>query len=113
MAMHAPRGTALLVSGLALLAFAYVGWTVESTVLSPTALHDATPELLAQVELPLEKVNDIVREQRDTTGYALVKDAARIRTLAERGASVDGLARVFGLPEDEIERILATSPATD
>ena len=54
MAMHAPRGTALLVSGLALLAVAYVGWTVESTVLSPTALHDATPELLAQVELPLE-----------------------------------------------------------
>jgi hypothetical protein len=56
---------------------------------------------------------DIVREQRDTTGYALIKDVARIRTLAERGASVDGLARVFGLPEDEIERILATAPTTD
>lgn len=56
---------------------------------------------------------DIVREQRDTSGYALVKDAARIRTLAGRGASIDGLARVFGLPEAEIERILATDPAGD
>ena len=48
MAMQSPRGAALLVSGLALLAVAFVGWTVESTVLSPTALHDATGELLAQ-----------------------------------------------------------------
>ncbi|MFM7061110.1 MAG: hypothetical protein ACKOZL_08010 [Actinomycetes bacterium] len=48
MAMQSPRGAALLVSGLALLAVAFVGWTVETTVLSPTALHDATDDLLAQ-----------------------------------------------------------------
>lgn len=35
-------------AGLALLALAFVGWTVESTVLSPTALARATPDLLAQ-----------------------------------------------------------------
>ncbi|MEY3360307.1 MAG: hypothetical protein RL531_26 [Actinomycetota bacterium] len=48
MAMQSPRGAALLVSGLALLALAFVGWTIETTVLSPTALHDATDDLLAQ-----------------------------------------------------------------
>lgn len=48
MAMQSPRGATLLVSGLALLALAFVGWTVETTVLSPTALRDATDDLLAQ-----------------------------------------------------------------
>ncbi|TCP30645.1 hypothetical protein [Sphingomonas sp. BK235] len=49
---------------------------------------------------------DVVREQRDTSGYAMVVDAARIRALAERGASVAGLAAVFGRAEEEIRRVL-------
>jgi len=48
MAMQSPRGAALLVSGLALCALAFVGWTVETTVLSPTALRDASADLLDQ-----------------------------------------------------------------
>lgn len=52
---------------------------------------------------------DIVREDRDTTGYAMVVDAQRIRTLAARGASVESLAAVFNMPVAEIERALAGS----
>lgn len=51
---------------------------------------------------------DVVREQRDTRSYAVVVDEGRIRTLAQRGASVAGLAAVFGLPAAEIERVLNT-----
>jgi len=50
---------------------------------------------------------DVVREQRDTRGYTTVVDAARMRELAKRGASVTGLAGAFGIPEDEVEAILA------
>jgi hypothetical protein len=49
---------------------------------------------------------DVVREQRDTTGYAVVVDEDRIRLLAGRGASVAALAATFGLTADEIERVL-------
>ena len=52
---------------------------------------------------------DVVREQRDTRGYATVVDAARMRELARRGASVTGLAGAFGIAVDEVEAILAAA----
>jgi hypothetical protein len=50
---------------------------------------------------------DIVREQRDTSGYTMVVDADRIRTLAKRGATVAGLAAAFSRSVEEIEQMLA------
>ena len=44
---------------------------------------------------------------RDTRHYATNVDHGRIIELARRGATVPGLASVFGLPEEEITRILA------
>ncbi|WP_258047782.1 hypothetical protein [Sphingomonas citri] len=52
---------------------------------------------------------DVVRQDRDVSGYATLVDGERIRTLAARGASVAGLAAVFGLGEDEIARVLAAA----
>lgn len=52
---------------------------------------------------------DVVRQDRDVSRYATLVDGERIRTLASRGASVAGLAAVFGLGEDEIERVLAAA----
>ncbi|MBB4155333.1 hypothetical protein GGQ80_003253 [Sphingomonas jinjuensis] len=49
---------------------------------------------------------DVVREQRDTTGYSVVVDEDRIRLLARRGASLAALAATFGLTGDAIEGIL-------
>jgi hypothetical protein len=49
---------------------------------------------------------DVVREQRDTRGYATIVDADRIRTLAQRGASLTGLAGAFGVPVETIEAVL-------
>ncbi|WP_454279322.1 hypothetical protein [Sphingomonas sp. Marseille-Q8236] len=51
---------------------------------------------------------DVVREQRDTRGYATVVDEGRIRELAKRGASLSGLAGAFGITEDAIQDILAS-----
>ena len=53
---------------------------------------------------------DVVREQRDTRGYATLVDSERICEVAKRGASVAGLAAAFGVPAGEIEEILATAP---
>ncbi len=50
---------------------------------------------------------DVVREQRDTRGYATIVDTARIRELARRGASPAGLAGAFGITEAEVARALA------
>ncbi|MCP3736493.1 hypothetical protein M9979_16620 [Sphingomonas sp. RP10(2022)] len=50
---------------------------------------------------------DVVREQRDTRGYATVVDAGRMRELAKRGASIAGLAGAFGITEAEVAQILA------
>ncbi len=49
---------------------------------------------------------DVVREQRDTRGYATVVDETRIRELAKRGASLSGLAGAFGIDEERIREIL-------
>ncbi len=50
---------------------------------------------------------DVVREQRDTRGYATVVDVARMRELAKRGASTAGLAGAFGISIAEVEAALA------
>jgi hypothetical protein len=50
---------------------------------------------------------DIVREDRDTSGYATVANGGRIRELVKRGASVASLAEVLGLTVEDIERALA------
>lgn len=50
---------------------------------------------------------DVVREQRDTRGYATVVDEGRIRELAKRGASAGGLAAAFGISVEEIQQVLA------
>ena len=52
---------------------------------------------------------DVVRQDRNVSGYATLVDGERIRTLAARGASVAGLAAVFGLGEDEIARVLVAN----
>lgn len=49
---------------------------------------------------------DIVREQRDTSGYAMVVDRERVRALAQRGASPASLAAAFQLPVEEIVALL-------
>ncbi len=50
---------------------------------------------------------DIVREQRDTSGYAVVVDRERVRALARRGASPASLAAAFESSIEEIARLLA------
>lgn len=50
---------------------------------------------------------DVVREQRDTRGYATVVDVERMRALAARGASIGGLAGAFGISEAEVEAALS------
>lgn len=50
---------------------------------------------------------DVVREQRDTRGYATIVDIGRMRELAKRGASVGGLAAAFGVTVEEVEAALA------
>jgi hypothetical protein len=52
---------------------------------------------------------DVVREQRDTRGYATVVDIARMRELAKRGASLTGLAGAFGISVEAVEAALAES----
>lgn len=51
---------------------------------------------------------DLIKKDRDTTGYTMLVDDDRIRKLAARGASAASLAAVLGLPIEEIERALAT-----
>ncbi|MDF2493884.1 hypothetical protein [Sphingomonas sp.] len=50
---------------------------------------------------------DIVREQRDTSGYTMIVERQRVRALAARGASAASLAAAFNLPIEEIEGMLA------
>jgi hypothetical protein len=49
---------------------------------------------------------DLVREQRDTSGYTMTIDADRLRALAGRGASVASLSSVFGITAEEVEQAL-------
>jgi hypothetical protein len=71
------------------------------------ALAEADPHRAAAARHRGSGRRDIVREQRDTSGYAMVVDAEKIRALARRGASTTSLAAVFDVPIDEIMRVLA------
>ena len=46
------------------------------------------------------------KTDRDTRSYKTIVDTARIRTLADRGASVAGLAGAFGITIEEVEAAL-------
>jgi hypothetical protein len=51
------------------------------------------------------------KTDRDTRSYKTIVDTARIRTLADRGASVAGLAGAFGITIEEVEAaLLETAP---
>jgi phosphoserine phosphatase len=50
---------------------------------------------------------DVVREQRDTSSYAMIVDPDRVRALAKRGASPASIAAAFDVPVDDIAAILA------
>ncbi len=45
--------------------------------------------------------------ERDTRHYATAIDLDRIRELSRRGATVDGLAKAFGITVDAVEEALA------
>lgn len=47
------------------------------------------------------------RIERDTRHYRTVVDQCRIRELSRRGATVSGLATVFGISIEEVEAVLA------
>lgn len=51
------------------------------------------------------------RIERDTRHYATRVDIRRIRELSRRGASVSGLATVFGITAEEVEAALADPQA--
>ncbi len=46
------------------------------------------------------------KTDRDTRSYKTIVDTARIRTLADRGASLSGLAGAFGITIEEVEAAL-------
>lgn len=51
------------------------------------------------------------KTDRDTRSYKTIVDTARIRTLADRGASLSGLAGAFGITIEEVEAaLLETAP---
>nr|WP_246616866.1 hypothetical protein [Sphingomonas yunnanensis] len=72
-----------------------------------TALAERDPHRAAAERKRGSGRRDVVRQDRDVSGYATLVDSERIRTLAARGASLAGLAAVFGLAEDEVARVLA------
>jgi hypothetical protein len=123
MSVHLHRGTSLLVAGLALLALAFIGWTVESTILSPTALARATPDLLAQptaraatvrsvergivATLPAiapETAHDVAEATVDDPGFraALATGIVAVRDRVVRGTPPDhlGTPRAIDAPPD-------------
>ena len=61
----------------------------------------------------LARSGDESKKDRDTRGYRTVVDTARIRTLADRGASLAGLAGAFGITVEEVEAALAETASLD
>jgi hypothetical protein len=53
------------------------------------------------------------KTDRDTRSYKTIVDTARIRTLADRGASVAGLAGAFGITIEEVEAALLETVSPD
>ena len=53
------------------------------------------------------------KTERDTRAYKTIVDAKRIRTLADRGASMAGLAAAFGITIEEVEAALRDEGGAD
>jgi hypothetical protein len=60
----------------------------------------------------LARSGEETKKERDTRGYKTIVDPARIRTLADRGASLSALAAAFGITVEEVEAALAGSATT-
>jgi len=59
----------------------------------------------------LARSGEETKKERDTRNYTTIVDPKRIRTLADRGASVAGLAGAFGITIEEVEAaLLETAP---
>ena len=54
----------------------------------------------------LARSGEETKKERDTRGYTTVVDAKRIRTLADRGASLAALAGAFGITVEAVEAAL-------
>ncbi|QNE32054.1 hypothetical protein F1C10_08940 [Sphingomonas sp. NBWT7] len=71
------------------------------------ALRESDPHTAAAQRRRGSGRKDIVREDRDTSGYRMVIDSDRIRALAARGATPESLAEVLRLPIETIRQALA------
>jgi hypothetical protein len=60
----------------------------------------------------LARSGEETKKERDTRGYKTIVDPARIRTLADRGASLSALAAAFGITVQEVEAALAETATT-
>jgi hypothetical protein len=59
----------------------------------------------------LARSGEETKKERDTRGYTTIVDPQRIRTLADRGASLSALAGAFGISAEEVEAaLLETAP---
>ncbi len=59
----------------------------------------------------LARNGEETKKERDTRGYTTIVDPKRIRTLADRGASLAALAGAFGISVEEVEAaLLETAP---
>lgn len=54
----------------------------------------------------LARTGEETKKERDTRSYKTIVDPARIRTLADRGASLSALAGAFGITVEEVEAAL-------
>lgn len=61
----------------------------------------------------LARSGDESKTDRDTRSYKTIVDTARIRTLADRGASLSGLAGAFGITIEEVEAALSETASQD
>jgi hypothetical protein len=60
----------------------------------------------------LARSGEETKKERDTRGYTTIVDPKRIRTLADRGASLAALAGAFGISVEEVEAALL-EPASE
>jgi len=54
----------------------------------------------------LARSGEETKKERDTRSYTTIVDSKRIRTLADRGASLSALAGAFGISVEEVEAAL-------
>ncbi|MEG3084171.1 hypothetical protein U1707_11010 [Sphingomonas sp. PB2P12] len=59
----------------------------------------------------LARSGEETKKERDTRSYTTIVDPQRIRTLADRGASLAALAGAFGISVEEVEAALLETAA--